>query len=378
MRRSRYLLLTANAAMASARELGRAARRIAPPNPWVGCVLLRDGVEVGAGHTHAPGGDHAEIAALKVAGERSRGSTALVTLEPCSHRGRTGACTEALVAAGVARVVYAIGDPDPHVNGSGRAALASAGVEVVCLQDSDARSDQQLVDHVSRDLAPYLWHRLHNRPWVIAKIAMSLDARIAAADGSSKWITGEPSRRDAHELRADSQAILVGSSTARIDQPALTVRDAVPPSVPPLRVVLDSRGVLPASGALADTSHAPTLIATTDAASTAWSASWTAHGAEVLRLPSADGRVDLDALLNELGARGVLQLMVEGGSTVTNAFLEAGQVQTMRCYIAPRLLGTDATPAFDLRGVRTLEQARHMSTVSVERFGEDVRLEFDL
>ena len=221
--------------MLRAAALGRSARRRTAPWPAVGCVIVRDGAVVGEGATgEYPIGPHAEPAALAAAGDRATGATAYVTLEPCDHHGNTPPCTEALIAAGVTRVVIACADPDDRVAGRGEARLRAAGIEVTVGPGADV---------VARDLAPYLHHRRTGRAFVTAKVAMSLDARVAAADGTSQWITGEPARADAHELRADVQAVVVGSGTALADRPALTVRgvnDA--PARPPLRVVLDGRG----------------------------------------------------------------------------------------------------------------------------------------
>ena len=224
-------------AMAQALAVSAVARRRSAPNPWVGCVLVRDGEVVGEGATQPPGGAHAETGALAQAGDRARGATAYVTLEPCSHHGRTPPCADALIAAGVCRVVAALVDPDPSVAGAGFARLRAAGVDVVTGVGAA---------EVARDLAPYLRHRRTGRPLVVAKIATSLDGRVAAADGSSQWLTSGAALADAHELRADSQAVVVGAGTAIADQPTLTARGvAVAPEHPPLRVVLDAQGAFP-------------------------------------------------------------------------------------------------------------------------------------
>lgn len=363
-------------AVLRALELGRSARLTAPPNPWVGCVILNDGVPVGEGHTALPGGDHAEVAALKAAGARARGGVAVVSLEPCAHHGRTGPCADALTAAGIARVVFVLRDPDPRVNGAGEAGLRASGIPTECLEDSADPADRTLVDQAQADLAPYLWHRSRGMPWVIAKIGMSLDAKVAALDGSSQWITGPQARRDAHQLRAASGAILVGAKTANADHPSLTVRDVELPANAPLRVVLDGSGRTEPVGPLSDMSLAPTMIVTTPSMDPARVSRWQDCGAEVLCLPSADGRVDLLAMLEELAQRGVLQLMIEGGGHTIGGFYAAGLLQALRCYIAPTLLGTGAGPAFAVPGIETITAAERMNLVSVERFGDDVRLEF--
>ncbi len=232
--------------MGRAIELARAARRHTAPWPAVGCVLTRDGEIVGAGATGPyRTGPHAEVAALRAAGDRASGATAYCTLEPCDHHGNTPPCTEALIAAGVRRVVVAVGDPDARVAGRGYARLRAANVDVVTGVGTAV---------AERDLAPYLHHRRTGRAFVVAKVALSLDGRVAAADGTSRWITSTDARADAHELRADAQAIVVGSGTAIADRPALTVRDVpVAPARAPMRVLLDARGRVTAEGPLFDT-----------------------------------------------------------------------------------------------------------------------------
>ena len=256
------------------------------PNPWVGCVIVSPGGEVFEGATHPPGGHHAEAAALaaaRAAGADLAGATAYVTLEPCGHHGRTPPCADALVDAGVARVVVGLADPDPRVAGRGLARLRDAGVEVALGVAADVVAEQ---------LAPYLTHRRTGRPYVVLKLAASLDGRTAAPDGSSQWITGEAARADAHRLRAESDAVLVGAGTVRADDPALTVRHVE--GRDPLRVVLG---------------QAP-------------------PGARVHPCLEVSG--DLGPILDDLGARGVLQLLVEGGATVAGAFHRAGLVDRLR------------------------------------------------
>jgi diaminohydroxyphosphoribosylaminopyrimidine deaminase/5-amino-6-(5-phosphoribosylamino)uracil reductase len=257
--------------MARALALAAGARRRTPPNPWVGCVVVHDGEVVGEGATRPPGQAHAEVEALRAAGERARGATAYVSLEPCAHHGRTPPCTDALLDAGVTRVVAAVADPDPNVGGGGLARLRERGVTVdVGVAEDDAR----------RLLAPYLVHRRFGRPFVLLKTATSVDGRITARDGSSQWITGPEARADAHELRADSQAVVVGAGTAVADQPNLTARDTRDPvEHQPLRVVLDAHGQVPADGPLFDQQLAPTLVVTTADAPADVTDAWLAVGA---------------------------------------------------------------------------------------------------
>jgi diaminohydroxyphosphoribosylaminopyrimidine deaminase/5-amino-6-(5-phosphoribosylamino)uracil reductase len=358
--------------MAQALAASTAARRRSAPNPWVGCVLLRDGEIVGTGATQPPGGAHAEAGALAQAGDRARGATAYVTLEPCSHHGRTPPCADALIAAGVARVVVALVDPDPSVAGAGLARLRAAGVDVVLgVGERDA----------ARDLAPYLHHRTTGRPLVVAKIATSLDGRVAAADGSSRWLTGDDARADAHELRADSQAIVVASGTALADQPALTVRDvAIAPQRPPLRVVLDARGRVPATGPLFDSELAPTLVITSPNAAPGAVDAWRAAGAKVETVAAATaGRgVDLGEALALLGREGVLQALVEGGGTLLGSVLTGEHAHRLVAYVAPLVLGTRGAPGYELAGPATLADAPRYALNDVRRLDADVRLDYEL
>jgi len=357
-----------------ARSVSVNARRRSAPNPWVGCVLTdADGAVIAEGATEPPGSRHAEAVALAAAlatdPERARGGTAYVTLEPCSHHGRTPPCADALIAAGIGRVVVAIDDPDPDVAGQGIARLRAAGIDVtVGVHAAEIRDD----------LAPYLLHRTQGRAFTVVKTAMSLDARIAARDGSSRWITSPEARADAHELRADSQAIMVGAGTALADRPSLTVRDvANPPALPPLRVVLDGRGRVPAEGPLFDTTDAPTLVVTTPVSPDAAHQAWLAAGAKVLVVPQSKLRtgVDLAATLETLAGLGVLQVLVEGGAELTGALLHQGLADRVVTYVAPTLLGRDARRAFDVVGPDTITDAARWQLTDVRRLGPDVRLD---
>jgi diaminohydroxyphosphoribosylaminopyrimidine deaminase / 5-amino-6-(5-phosphoribosylamino)uracil reductase len=357
--------------MARALELARGVRRLTAPNPWVGCVIAHDGEIVGEGATSPPGGPHAEIVALAAAGARARDATVFTTLEPCSHRGRTGPCTDALVGAGVARVVSAIEDPDPNVAGRGHAALRTAGVQV------EAGVGAAEAEHL---LAPYLVHRREGRSFTVLKTATSLDGRVAAADGASRWITGPAARADAHERRADSQAVVVGSGTALADAPSLTVRNAQPPlGPPPLRVLLDARGRVPATGRLFDPTLAPTLVVTTDRAPAAARRGWADAGARVEVVDA--GRhglgVDLGEALALLARDGVLQALVEGGPTVHGALLEAGLVDRVVSYVAPLVLGAGGRAGYGLDPGPALAQAPRLRLTRVTAMGDDICLEYD-
>jgi diaminohydroxyphosphoribosylaminopyrimidine deaminase/5-amino-6-(5-phosphoribosylamino)uracil reductase len=350
---------------------GETARRRTAPNPWVGAVVVRDGEVVGQGATQPPGGAHAEIEALREAGDRARGATVYTTLEPCSHQGRTGPCVVALAEAGVTRVVVAIEDPDPQVAGAGIAQLRALGITVDVGVGAHA---------VACSLAPYLVHRRLGRAFTVAKTAMSLDGRVAARDGSSQWITGAASRADAHRLRAESQAIVIGAGTALADRPRLTVRDADGPvHGQPLRVVLDATGRVPAEGPLFDPELAPTLVVTTDQAPDDAQRSWLAAGSKVLTVPPATtgAGVDLAATLEVLAGLGVLQALVEGGAALTGSLVEAGLADRLVTYVAPTVLGRDGRPALDLAGPARIADAPRWRLVDVARVGTDVRLDYE-
>jgi diaminohydroxyphosphoribosylaminopyrimidine deaminase/5-amino-6-(5-phosphoribosylamino)uracil reductase len=358
--------------MGRAIALAHGARRHTAPWPAVGCVLERDGEVVGEGATGPfPTGPHAEVAALRAAGDRARGATAYCTLEPCDHHGNTPPCSTALVDAGISRVVVALDDPDVRVAGRGFARLRNAGVDVVTGIG---------VSEAERDLAPYLHHRRTGRAFVVAKVALSLDGRVAAADGTSQWITSPEARADAQELRADSQAIVVGSGSALADAPRLTVRGVDPePARPPLRVLLDARGRVSPRGPLFDPAIAPTLVVTTDRAVPGAVDGWRAAGAkvEVVGAGRAGTGVDLDAVFALLGREGVLQALVEGGGTLLGAIAAEAHAQRLVAYIAPALLGMRGVPGFAFAGPSTIDEAPRWRPVDVMRIGDDVRLDLE-
>ncbi len=317
--------------MRQAIELAASVRGTTSPNPWVGCVIEATDGRVFTGATQPPGGAHAEAVAVAeaVAAGGARGATAWTTLEPCSHTGRTGPCAEALVQAGIARVVVGVEDPDPRVSGQGVNLLRSAGIEVAV---------GEAAEQVRSQLAPYLKHRMTGRPWVVLKLGASLDGRIAAADGTSQWITGGAARADAHQVRAESDAIVVGAGTVRTDDPSLTVRHVE--GRHPLRVVL---GEAPA-------------------------------GAKVL--PALEFRGDLEDLLDELGDRGVLQVLVEGGATVAGSFHRSGLVDHYLLYLAPAIFGgDDARPSFSGPGAATIADVWRGTFTAVTQLGGDLRID---
>jgi len=318
------------AAMRRALALAASVRARTAPNPWVGAVVAAGG-EWFEGATEPPGGPHAEVTALARAGARARGATLYTTLEPCAHHGRTPPCTDAVLEAGVARVVVGLLDPDPNVSGRGVEALRSHGVQV----DVGVAGAE-----VAELLGPYLKHRRTGRPWVVLKLAASLDGRIAAPDRSSQWLTGTAARTDAHRLRAMSDAILVGAGTVRRDDPALTVRLDPAPARQPLRVVL---GRVPDDARVA---------------------------------PALELGGDLGDVLDDLGGRGVLQLLVEGGASVAHAFHTAGLVDRYVVYLAPALFGgDDALAMFAGPGAPTMDQLWRGRLVSLQRLDDDIRVE---
>lgn len=337
------------------------------PNPMVGAVVVLDDRIVGEGWHDGPGAPHAEVVALDDAGDRARGAAIVCTMEPCDHHGRTPPCTEALLDAGIATVVYASPDPNPLVDGRGERRLREAGIAVeLGLMRGEA----------DRLNAAYLHHVRTGRPCVRWKIATSLDGKVAARDGSSRWITGDDARRDAHRLRAWADAIVVGSGTALADDPALTVRLERSRSRPPLRVLLDGAGRVPATGALFDR-DAATLVATTERSSGDRREEWRAAGAEVLVLDEAkQGGVDLPHLLDVLGKREVQGLLLEGGPTLSWAFVRAGLVDEVVAYLAPKLLGgTGAPGALGGEGVASIAEALELRFDAVEPIGDDLRVE---
>lgn len=326
--------------MGEALAAAATVRTSTSPNPWVGAVVVPDpggphaGAPAAVGATSPPGGPHAEVEALALAGPAAAGATVYVTLEPCSHHGRTGPCADALAAAGVRRVVVAIEDPDPQVAGRGIARLRQAGIAV----DVGCRAGE-----AAAQLAPYLTHRRTGRPHVVLKLAATLDGRIAAPDGTSRWITGAEARLDAHRLRAESDAIAVGAGTVRADDPALTVRGTEAghhrPGGP-RRIVL---GRAPA-------------------------------GARVL--PADEHTGPVPDLLDRLGAEGVLQLLVEGGARVAHDLHAAGLVDRYVLYLAPALLGgDDGTPAFAGPGAATMAEVWRGRFGAVTRLGPDLRID---
>ena len=361
--------------MRLALEEAAAALGWSSPNPAVGAVVVRDGTIVGRGRTQPPGQAHAEVMALREAGERAAGATVYVTLEPCSHVGRTPPCTDALIEAGVAEVYYAVRDPDPRVNGTGHAALEEARIRV---QAGDGERE------AARLLEGYLKHRRTGLPLVIAKYAASLDGRIAAASGDSRWVSGPETLAWAHRVRPTLDVIVVGSNTVLVDNPRLTARPEGAGRLEdvhqPLRVVVDSSGRVPAASAVLtrEPGAAGTLVATTEAANADWRDAIAATGAEVLvlpalRTPGQPPRVDIEALLGILGGRGALTVLFEGGGVLLGTLFDHRLVDRVQAVIAPLIIGAANAPAAVAgRGAYRMADAPRLRNVEVERLGDDV------
>ena len=335
------------------------------PNPTVGAVIVSSGETIAEGVTEPPPGRHAETVALAAAGDRAPGATMYVTLEPCNHHGRTPPCTQAIIDAGIAEVRYAVADPDRRVDGGGHVTLAGAGVRVVA---GEGEAEARRINEA------FFKHRTTGQPFVIAKFAASLDGRIAAASGDSRWVSGPETRAWSHDLRTRIDAILVGSSTVIIDDPELTARPGDQLAErQPLRIVVDSRGRTPPM-ARVFTGPAKTLVATLADSPVPWRAALEAQGAEVLALPAAfDGHVDPSALLQELGRRDILTVLVEGGGVLLGGFFDRGLVDKVHAVLAPIIIGAAEAPAAVAgTGAYRMADALRLSEVTVEHLGEDI------
>ena len=347
--------------MARALRLAESGLYSATPNPRVGCVLVRDGRIVGEGWHEKAGGPHAEVHALQSAGDLARGATAYVTLEPCSHHGRTPPCCEALLAAGIERVVAAMQDPNPLVAGQGLAWLRDAGLAVDCgLLANEAR--ELNIGFVSR--------MERGRPWVRLKAAASLDGRTALENGSSQWITGPDARRDGHRWRARACAILTGIGTVRDDDPQLTVRD-VETARQPLRVVVDSRLEIDPSARVLQGGRVLVVAAVENHL---LASIIEARGAEVIFLPNDAGKVDLQALMRELAKRGINELHVEAGFNLNGSLLREGLVDELLLYLAPSLIGDASRGLFNLPALDDLAEKRALQWRDVRQVGSDLRV----
>lgn len=347
--------------MARALELAGRGLYTTTPNPRVGCVIVRDGAVAGEGWHERAGGPHAEIGALAQAGERARGATAYVSLEPCAHQGRTAPCAEALVRAKIGRVVVALQDPNPLVSGKGVDILKRAGVEVaVGLLEQEARALN----------AGFVSRMTRGRPWVRVKLAASLDGKTALLNGRSQWITGEAARRDGHHWRARACAVLTGIGTVRDDDPLLTVREVATPRQP-LRVVVDSRLEIPAAARILEGGGVLVAAARDDPAR---SAALRARGAEVMVMPNRAGKVELGDLFRELARREVNEVHVEAGCKLNGSLLAEGHVDELVLYLAPSIIGEAARGMFNLPELSDLAGRRQLKIDDLRQFGPDIRL----
>ena len=347
--------------MARALQLAEYGLLSTAPNPRVGCVLVRDGVVVGEGWHRRAGEPHAEIHALQAAGAEARGATAYVTLEPCSHFGRTPPCAEALIEAGVVRVVAAMQDPNPQVAGRGFSMLSAAGIVV----------EYGLLEGEARELnIGFVSRMTRKRPWLRLKAAASLDGRTALENGQSQWITGASARQDGHHWRARACAILTGIGTVRDDDPQLNVR-GVQTDRQPIKVVVDSRLDLSPDARLLD---GGAVLVATACEHPGRAAALRARGAEVVSLPDADGKVDLPALMLELGRRGINEVHAEGGSRLNGALVATGLVDELLLYLAPCLIGTSARGLFDLPALESLAGKHALTIRDLRMLGCDLRV----
>lgn len=350
--------------MKLALSLAEKARGRTSPNPMVGAVIVRDGRIVGRGYHRKAGTPHAEIYAIAYAGAEAKGATMYVSLEPCSHYGRTGPCSQAIIEAGLSRVVMAMMDPNPQVSGRGRKILEEHGIEVRSgvLEAEARRLNEAFMKYITT-----------GRPFVILKSAMSLDGKIATASGLSKWITSEGSRRMVHQIRDEVDAIMVGIGTVLRDDPSLTTRLPDGSGQDPTRIILDSRARIPLEAKVLNLeSPARTIVAVTPKASGERLTALKQH-AEVLVIPERDGRVDLQVLVEKLGQMEIMSLLLEGGAEVNSSALKAGIVDKVMVFIAPKLIGGSSSPGpIGGTGIVDLSEAVPLTNISVTRVGEDM------
>ncbi len=352
--------------MEQALSLARLALGQVSPNPAVGAVVVKDGEVVGQGYTHPPGLDHAEIVALKQAGERARGGVMYVTLEPCCHHGRTPPCTQAIISAGIAEVHVAVLDVNPLVLGRGKEALEKAGIRVY-VGECETEAKQ-----VNEAYAKFIAEGV---PFITVKFAMSLDGKIATRSGDSRWISGELARKRVHSLRYIADAVMAGINTVLVDDPRLTARCCGRGGMlkkQPLRVIVDSRGRTPLT-ARVFSEPGRAVVVLGRVASAEEKASFARVGAELLELPSADGRVDLEKLLKLLAGWEITSVLVEGGGILFGALFDGGLVDKVVAFIAPIIIGGEgAKTAVAGQGVDKLMDSLKLEQVSVERFDEDL------
>lgn len=347
--------------MAQALRLAERGLWTTTPNPRVGCVIVRDGVIVGEGWHERAGEPHAEVHALQAAGERARGATAYVTLEPCNHTGRTPPCSMALIQSGVTRVVAATADPNPLVAGTGLKALSGAGLETAI----------GLLESQARELNIGFFSRMtRGRPWLRMKVAASLDGKTALNNGASQWITGEAARRDGHLWRARSCGVLTGIGTVKDDDPQLTVR-AIETARQPKKILVDSRLDVPLNAKIFNGSEVLIFCASADQEKRAALAD---KNATVIQLPDDRGKVDLSAMVQELGKREMNEVLIEAGTKLNGSLLQADLIDELVIYLAPHLMGDHARGMFGMPELTALSESRALTIVDIRQIGDDVRI----
>jgi len=348
-------------------DLARQGRGRTSPNPMVGAVVVQGSEVVGSGYHQAPGSPHAEIIALEKAGEKARGATLYVNLEPCAHHGRTGPCSEAIIRAGITRVVAAMEDPNPLVSGRGFARLAEADIKIKegILEQKARQLNEVFIKYINTGL-----------PFVSVKVAMSLDGKIGTTSGESHWITGEKARQFVHRLRDHSDVIMVGIETVLKDNPQLTARVEGGGGKDPVRVVVDSSARLPLDARVIEsTSPARTILAVTDQASPEKRRALQSKGVEVMVLPSKEGRVDLTVLMKKLAERELTAVLVEGGGTLNYSLLEQSLIDKLFIFVAPLIIGGKESPtAFAGSGILSLKKAWSVEEVELKQFDRDLLL----
>jgi len=346
-------------------DLARQGRGRTNPNPMVGAVLVKNGELIGSGYHQFAGGPHAEVIALRMAGEKAKGAALYVNLEPCAHHGRTAPCAEALIKAGVQEVIAAMGDPNPQVSGRGFQKLQEAGIRVKTgiLEEKARRLNEVFLKYIVTQM-----------PFVMLKTAMTLDGKIATRTGESRWITGEKSRQFVHRLRDQCDAVIVGIGTVLSDNPRLTTRLAEGGGKDALKVVVDSNARLPLEARVINPGLRNKLyLATTGAASPEKIRALREKGVEVAILPSAEGRVDLKALLRRLGERKISSVLVEGGGTLNYSLLKAGAVDKLFIFIAPLIFGGRNSPTpFTGEGVDTIDRSWRVEQTEIKQFDQDI------
>jgi diaminohydroxyphosphoribosylaminopyrimidine deaminase/5-amino-6-(5-phosphoribosylamino)uracil reductase len=331
------------------------------PNPVVGCVIVKDGRMIGEGWHRQAGGHHAEVNALEMAGEEARGADVYVTLEPCSHTGKTPPCSNALIRAGIKRVVLGMRDPNPKVNGTGLAELQKAGIEVICglLEDECRAINSAFIRHVTTGL-----------PFVTYKCAMTLDGNIATFTGESRWISCENSRRYAHKMRATRNAIMVGVDTIIVDNPQLTVRHVK--GLNPLRIIVDTHLRTPESVAVIGGKSGKTTIIATTEINPKVHLRYTRQGATILVCEELDGRVSMSDLLKKLGIMGIQSILLEGGSRLAGDMLKRSLIDEFVFFVAPKILGSDGFAPFALHGITSIDNTLKLSFGHVAHIGQDL------